>query len=572
MAALRENVQSSYHGAGGEGRRIVTGIIKKIIHAKGFAFASTEEGDVFIPAKVFKEGLKEPHVGENVKLKVKLGDRGLVACMPPVATAMHWASWQIGKDQLRLPDTFPGMPHDGIDLQCWKCGALVIEGSEIWKIKGQCAWTKNVPDSITETEGSFNKYKNTYAHTARCAKCSFILGSVYAEPFKDRDEDDSNRPFPYAKLYGIREQKGTDVVTNSFVLAGSKDVVEAGISRLCTKGGFVAQARVTAASYEAIKHAKDMEAKVQALEQEKGDHVARELQILSLVDKQEEELAVKQHRAKRQADRAKANEDRLQSAFRLHAGHMEEQLQAMQDELGCARNDLLVHLKSNEELAVRVKALKDRDTRLKRDFLQAVRQRKEAEKTVVDIQEQAERAVAQAQRTTSAGILSTTERLWLQMAQGIETEDKVKAFFERRMPHRGRQLRLERVVKVANDETLRKYVKGATLHLNTNEASQAKGDTFLFHGSSEAAIPNIQAEGLSIQFANNGMLGKGLYGAPDPRKSQQYCKKPQNGIFMFVCRFNLSGNMKYAQNQTFDEFCVYDASHVVILWMLKCAA
>ena len=35
------------------------------------------------------------------------------------------------------------------------------------------------------------------------------------------------------------------------------------------------------------------------------------------------------------------------------------------------------------------------------------------------------------------------------------------------------------------------------------------------------------------------MLGKGLYGAPDPRKSLQFCRSQDK--FMFICRFNLSG-------------------------------
>ena len=39
---------------------------------------------------------------------------------------------------------------------------------------------------------------------------------------------------------------------------------------------------------------------------------------------------------------------------------------------------------------------------------------------------------------------------------------------------------------------------------------------------------------------------------------------------MFICRFNLS-KAKYKQNQIFDEFCVYNESHVVVLWMLKLA-
>ena len=46
--------------------------------------------------------------------------------------------------------------------------------------------------------------------------------------------------------------------------------------------------------------------------------------------------------------------------------------------------------------------------------------------------------------------------------------------------------------------------------------------------------------------------------------------------FMFVCRYNLS-QAKHAgpstphQNSVFDEFCVFDEKHVVVLWMLKLA-
>ena len=82
-----------------------------------------------------------------------------------------------------------------------------------------------------------------------------------------------------------------------------------------------------------------------------------------------------------------------------------------------------------------------------------------------------------------------------------------------------------------------------------------------------------------MQFAANGMLGKGIYGAPDPRKSVKYCSKSANGNgrFMFICRFNLSPPAQHAgpttqhRNTHFDEFCVYDDSRVVVLWMLKIA-
>ena len=77
-----------------------------------------------------------------------------------------------------------------------------------------------------------------------------------------------------------------------------------------------------------------------------------------------------------------------------------------------------------------------------------------------------------------------------------------------------------------------------------------------------------------MKFAGAGMLGHGLYGAPDPRKSLQYCHlrdtDPMN--FMFICRFNLAGGpgrARYHQNQTFDECCIYDDAHVVVLWLLK---
>ena len=76
-----------------------------------------------------------------------------------------------------------------------------------------------------------------------------------------------------------------------------------------------------------------------------------------------------------------------------------------------------------------------------------------------------------------------------------------------------------------------------------------------------------------MRFAADGMLGRGLYGAPDPRKSLEYCGNGTNGKFMFICRFNLSGagTAGPSTGRRFDEFCVFDESNVVVLWLLKCA-
>ena len=47
---------------------------------------------------------------------------------------------------------------------------------------------------------------------------------------------------------------------------------------------------------------------------------------------------------------------------------------------------------------------------------------------------------------------------------------------------------------------------------------------------------------------------------------------------MFICRFRLDASAKHAgprtqhRNTVFDEFCVYDERHVVVLWMLKVKA
>lgn len=96
------------------------------------------------------------------------------------------------------------------------------------------------------------------------------------------------------------------------------------------------------------------------------------------------------------------------------------------------------------------------------------------------------------------------------------------------------------------------------------KAYHNSGDALLFHGCSQEAAANIQAKGLLLSYAANGNLGRGLYGAPDPRKSLHYCNSPDK--FMFVCRFNLSQakhgvfNLSH-QKSALDEFCVYKEEH-----------
>ena len=112
--------------------------------------------------------------------------------------------------------------------------------------------------------------------------------------------------------------------------------------------------------------------------------------------------------------------------------------------------------------------------------------------------------------------------------------------------------------------------------LDRGVLAKRTADAFLFHGCPQASATNIQTDGLCMSFASNGMLGRGLYGAPDPRKSERYCKDSKDGKFMFVCRFNLSaakraGPATNHRNSVYDEVCVYEDRHVVVLWMIKLA-
>merc|ERR1719453_2872190 len=111
--------------------------------------------------------------------------------------------------------------------------------------------------------------------------------------------------------------------------------------------------------------------------------------------------------------------------------------------------------------------------------------------------------------------------LWLELAGPCTTEQAVDDFFRRRqppnLPNAGQVLRILSAVQMQNPTTLRAFRGRTSFDLDPLSALQAQGDTLLFHGCSQEAATNIQAEGLKIAYAAAGMLGRGLYGATDPR-------------------------------------------------------
>jgi len=187
--------------------------------------------------------------------------------------------------------------------------------------------------------------------------------------------------------------------------------------------------------------------------------------------------------------------------------------------------------------------------------------------------------------------------LWTTLAVGLETEAAVQQFFAQRQPAQhtgGPTLKIKAAVKIVNDHALSTFASSRSLPseglrpsvpLDPLPAYARHGDTILFHGTSEASVANIQAHGRpSLRFAAHGMLGQGIYGAPDPRKSFQFCRPRSKlpcclapagqGKFMFICRFNLAAAQRAGpstahKNSIFDEFAVYRDEHVVVLWMLE---
>mmetsp|Transcript_39831 Transcript_39831/g.68312 ORF Transcript_39831/g.68312 Transcript_39831/m.68312 type:complete len:205 (-) Transcript_39831:287-901(-) len=183
------------------------------------------------------------------------------------------------------------------------------------------------------------------------------------------------------------------------------------------------------------------------------------------------------------------------------------------------------------------------------------------------------------------------DALWTELAEGITTEDAVRKLFEIRQSKGGGKVynpwsgkwsdmpspvKIKRIVKVVNHARLKAFKKAGGFQMNTNKAGQQHTDTLLFHGCAPAPATNIQAEGLLLKYVgkNGTMLGNGLYGAPDPRKSFTYATDEGFGSFLFICRFNLSA-AKHAgpdtthKNEVFHEYCVFNEKHVVVLWMIK---
>lgn len=292
-----------------------------------------------------------------------------------------------------------------------------------------------------------------------------------------------------------------------------------------------------------------------------ADRMARQLEADSsrrLRDSEEatararRELQIRERAVEQEAARTRMEIAQREEAARQEQVALQEQLRQLRLE----REDMDANKRrtaqERDRLAAREQQLRDEQTRARAMQEEAAAQRARAE---------------EAQRRAM-----TTHSLWTTLVGGVDTDRAVTKFFNRRQG--GRQLRILEVVKVENRRKLESFSSAGDCDLNIQTARQnRRSDTLLFHGCSPEAAPNIQSTGLlvpgtgGVSVAHGSMMGNGIYGAPDPRKSMQYVGNGRNK-FLFICRFNLSRH-RYTQNKTFDEFCVFDQRHVVVLWMLK---
>ena len=586
------------------------------IHEKGFAFAETAKGvSIFIPPDV-REALEISRHGQRVQLKVKRGEKGWAALMPPSTSSVSWEDWQVGEKQVVIPDTQPGSLHT-ISFACWRCGETLAEADEIFKFKEGTFWAHSeLAHGLKRGKPFENKWKlaagvPVRGFSALCGKCGHNVGSIYPERF---DEAEPELSFPCVKLYHARERVANDAIINSTVVVGdTRESAEYEISRLVrihdTIGGAAAsparvQVRTTATTHDHIQRAKAAE------EQRRLEEEQRRAA--------EERLRAEAQRASAEAQQRVAAQRAAQAAVHLAAQQRAAALAAENAALAEAQREAQRREMAEAEKAKEVAARADAEARLAKLSLHAEGMPVfECEVTQGDfrpypaeIQEQLllassardfcvweisgqsyqilwgdddnshnqiNRKTHKIRRIRVTRGAATPKSVWSTLSQGVGSESEVRAFFEHRQRsnlHGARgTLRIESIVKVENAETLGNFQSAGYYDIDPRTAHQ-QGDTLLFHGCPQAVAANIQATGLLLSHAANGMLGRGLYGAPDPRKSAQYCGKYgadlQSGKFMFICRFNVS-NARYHQNQTFDEFCVYDERHVVVLWMLKLA-
>ena len=163
-------------------------------------------------------------------------------------------------------------------------------------------------------------------------------------------------------------------------------------------------------------------------------------------------------------------------------------------------------------------------------------------------------------------------------------EEAVKNLFYSRQLDLCSDVIFSEAIRLVNNTQLQRFVSSGKFEIDPKEAYDNSADTLLFHGTESTSVSPISTSGLLIQgdFAgrNGAMLGRAIYGAPNPCKSKHYVNAHQRNpinvddLFMLVCLFNLTGSRRAgpdtsALNSVYDEYAIFDQNKCLVLWIIK---
>lgn len=138
---------------------------------------------------------------------------------------------------------------------------------------------------------------------------------------------------------------------------------------------------------------------------------------------------------------------------------------------------------------------------------------------------------------------------WVDVVRNSEEFQTIERQFVSRQT-RGTHMKIEWLKRIIKEDGDKVFME--SLKKNVNEDNIK----ILYHGTSQQAVESITLRTTGTGFKltdHDGMLGRGVYFAPDPGKSKNYCDSAK---MMLRCLVLLDSTARYAQNTTYDEYCV----------------
>jgi len=174
------------------------------------------------------------------------------------------SSWEGINLNTELPNTERNSKHEGLMIGCFKCGACVAQGTEVYEVKNNAIWTQVCTNMILDSKISYNDCKKTNVQSVFCRYCNNTIGSYYHEQYFDSETQEMTTKdyFPCVMITYRRKNKG-NVPVNQTVLLGDDDSIGLCIANLTKTEDFdqefhkiLGNVRVDTRTHDAILYAK----------------------------------------------------------------------------------------------------------------------------------------------------------------------------------------------------------------------------------------------------------------------------------------------------------------------------